>query len=95
MTKTKTSGTTATPASRPWYLYMLECRDGRLYTGVTVDVDARFKAHAQGRGAKFTRSFPPQRILMVETHNSRSEALKAEHAIKQLSASEKRKRANQ
>jgi len=90
MAKTKASG-----AGRPWFLYMLECRDGRLYTGVTVDVEARFKAHAQGRGAKFTRSFPPLRILMVEAHESRSDALKAEHAVKRLSAREKRRRAIQ
>lgn len=79
------------PANRPWFLYMLECRDGRLYTGVTLDVEARFKAHASGRGAKFTRSFPPLRILMVEAHKSRSEALKAEHRVKRLTAEEKRK----
>ncbi|HMM15734.1 MAG: GIY-YIG nuclease family protein [Parvibaculum sp.] len=76
---------------KPWYLYMLECAGGRLYTGVTVDVSARYKAHAEGRGAKFTRSFPPLRILFVERWPSRSEALKAEHAIKKLSPEAKRK----
>src|SRR5690606_34591935 len=50
---------------RSWYLYILECAGGRLYTGITVDVEARYRAHAQGRGAKFTRSFPPSRILLV------------------------------
>lgn len=78
---------------RTWYLYMLECAGGRLYTGVTVDVEARYRAHAEGRGAKFTRSFPPGRILLVESWPTRSAALKAEHAMKKLSADAKRKRA--
>jgi putative endonuclease len=77
--------------TKPWYLYMLECAGGRLYTGVTVDVDARMKAHAEGRGAKFTRSFPPVRLLFVQSWPSRSEALKAEHAMKRLSSEAKRK----
>lgn len=75
---------------RSWYLYILECAGGRLYTGITVDVEARYRAHAQGRGAKFTRSFPPSRILLVRTYASRSEALKAEHEIRKLSPCEKR-----
>lgn len=77
--------------TKPWYLYMLECAGGRLYTGVTVDVDARMKAHAEGRGARFTRSFPPVRLLFVQSWPSRSEALKAEHAMKRLSSEAKRK----
>jgi putative endonuclease len=75
---------------RSWYLYILECAGGRLYTGITVDVEARYRAHAQGRGAKFTRSFPPSRILLVRTYANRSEALKAEHEIRKLSPCEKR-----
>jgi putative endonuclease len=78
---------------KPWYLYILECDGGRLYVGIAVDVEARFKAHCAGRGAKFTRSFPPQRILLVQSFANRSEALKAEHAMKQLSAADKRKAA--
>lgn len=76
---------------KPWYVYILECAGGRLYTGITVDVEARFRAHACGRGAKFTRSHPPSRILLVQTFADRSEASKAEYAIKQLSAENKRK----
>lgn len=76
---------------KSWYVYMLECAGGRLYTGVTVDVDARYKAHAEGRGAKFTRSFPPSRVVLVQSWPTRSEALKAEHAIKRLSPEAKRK----
>jgi putative endonuclease len=76
---------------RVWYVYILECAGGRLYTGITVDVEARYKAHAEGRGAKFTRSYPPNRIALVQVHADRSEASKAEYAIKQLSAEAKRK----
>jgi putative endonuclease len=76
---------------KPWYVYVLECAGGRLYTGITVDVEARYKAHAGGRGAKFTRSYPPSRILLVQTYADRSQASKAEYAIKRLSAQNKRK----
>ena len=74
-----------------WYLYILECEGDRLYTGITVDVEARFKAHMSGRGAKFTRSYPPQRIAFVENHADRSSASRAEYAIKKLSPEAKRK----
>lgn len=77
--------------SRPWYLYILECEGKRLYTGITVDVEARYRAHLCGKGAKFTRSFPPVRIVLVETHPDRSQAARAEHAVKKLSPAEKRK----
>lgn len=81
---------TASKASQPWHLYMLECAGGRIYTGIAVDVDARFAAHVAGKGARFTRSFPPVRILMRTEHPDRSSASKTEYAIKQLSASAKR-----
>ena len=74
-----------------WYLYILECEGDRLYTGITVDVEARYKVHLSGRGAKFTRSYRPRRILLVECHADRSAASKAEYAIKKLSPEAKRK----
>jgi putative endonuclease len=73
-----------------WFLYLLECRDGSLYTGITVDVAARYAAHASGRGARYTRSHPPRRILLVQPYPDRSSASKAEYAMKQLSAAQKR-----
>ncbi|MEQ8267353.1 MAG: GIY-YIG nuclease family protein [Parvibaculum sp.] len=76
--------------SKPWYLYILECAGGRLYTGITVDVELRFKAHAAGRGAKFTRSYPPERLAFVQSFADRAAAARAEYAIKQLSAAAKR-----
>jgi putative endonuclease len=76
--------------SKPWFLYLIECQDGSIYTGITVDVAKRYIAHETGRGAKYMRSHPPKRLLKVFEYASRSEASKAEYAIKQLSASEKR-----
>ncbi|PKQ08642.1 MAG: hypothetical protein CVT73_06405 [Alphaproteobacteria bacterium HGW-Alphaproteobacteria-12] len=76
--------------SREWILYILECAGGRLYTGITLDLEARYKAHASGRGARFTRSYPPERIVFTRRFVNRSEALKAEHAIKKMPAAGKR-----
>jgi len=74
---------------KPWFLYLIECQDGSIYTGITVDVAARYAAHASGKGARYTRSHPPRRLLAVVEHAGRSEAAKAEHAVKKLTASEK------
>lgn len=74
---------------KPWYVYLIECRDGSIYTGITVDVEARYAAHAEGRGARYTRSHLPVRLLGFEQHPNRSSASKAEYRIKQLSAREK------
>lgn len=74
-----------------WFLYVIECADGSLYTGIARDPHARFADHAAGKGAKYTRSHPPVRLLMIEPHPDRSGALKAEYAFKQLPAAEKRR----
>lgn len=78
-------------AVKPWFLYLLECQDGSIYTGITVDVAARYAAHANGTGARYTRSHPPQRLLAVIEYPDRSAASKAEYAMKKLTAGEKRK----
>jgi putative endonuclease len=67
-----------------WWLYLLACRDGRTYTGIATDVEARFDAHSRGKGAKFTRANPPIRILGMRSFTNKSEALKAEAALKKL-----------
>lgn len=67
-----------------WWIYLLGCEDGRTYGGVTNDVKARYKAHVEGKGAKFTRSNPPICILGVKEFATRSEALKAEIELKKL-----------
>lgn len=73
-----------------WFLYLIECRDGSIYTGVSVDVEARYAAHDAGRGARYTRSHPPLRLLGSVAYPDRSSAQKAEHAVKQLSPAAKR-----
>lgn len=73
-----------------WYLYLIECRDGSIYTGITVDVAARYAAHAAGKGARYTRSHPPKRLLASVEYPDRSSALKAEYEVKLLSADAKR-----
>lgn len=73
-----------------WYLYLIECADSSIYTGITVDVAARFEAHKNGTGARYTRSHQPLRILGIEIHPDRASASRAEYRIKQLSAAEKR-----
>jgi putative endonuclease len=75
---------------KPWFLYLIECQDGSIYTGITVNVDKRYVAHKAGKGAKYTRSHPPKRLLKVLEFANRSEASKAEYMVKQLSAHEKR-----
>lgn len=67
-----------------WWLYLLMCRDGRTYAGIATDVAARFAAHTSGKGAKFTRSNPPVRVLGAQSFASKSAALKAEAALKKL-----------
>ena len=73
-----------------WFVYLVECQDGSIYTGIAVDVDKRYAEHAAGKGARYTRSHPPARLLARFEHPDRSSALKAEYAIKQLSAAAKR-----
>lgn len=71
-------------------LYLIECRGGRIYTGITNRLEARFVAHSTVKGAKFTRAFPPVRLLGSMPYPDRSEASKAEYAMKRLSAARKR-----
>lgn len=74
----------------PWYLYLIECQDGSLYAGITNDLAKRYAAHVSGKGAKYTRSHPPKQLLGWEAYENRSEASKAEYALKQLHVSQKR-----
>ena len=76
--------------SKTWYVYLIECTDGCLYTGIAVDPAARFEAHRLGRGARYMRLHPPLRLLATEAHADRSAASKAEYRIKQLSSAAKR-----
>lgn len=73
-----------------WYVYLIECRGGSIYTGIAIDVAARYAAHAAGKGARYTRSRPPERLLAVFAMADKSAALREESRIKRLTASEKR-----
>lgn len=73
----------------PWFLYLIECADGSLYTGITVNVEKRYAAHASGKGARYTRSHPPRRLLGFLEFPDRSSALKAEYQVKQLTPQDK------
>ena len=77
------------PNTETWWLYVLECQGGVLYTGIAKDVDARFAAHLNGTGAIFTRLNPPLRILARLTMPTKSAALRAEYAFKQASRADK------
>ena len=72
-----------------WYLYILRCRSGELYTGITTDVEKRFAAHCAGKGAKYTRGRSPLTLVYQELCGSRSDALKRELRIKALSREDK------
>lgn len=72
------------PAGTPYWLYLLECEGGRLYAGIAIDVEQRFFQHVFGTGAKFTRAFPPLRIVAARAYASKSEALRAELRLKKL-----------
>jgi putative endonuclease len=80
LTKTAGSG---------WFVYMLECNGGRIYTGIAVDVAARYEKHRSGRGAAFTRMHKPRRILAVMACADRSEASKVEAQLKKLERPDK------
>jgi putative endonuclease len=68
----------------PWYLYLIECRDGSLYAGITNNLTARYQAHLEGRGARYTRSHPPLRLIGARPYANRATASRAEWEIKQL-----------
>lgn len=72
-----------------WWVYILECRDGTLYTGCTDDIPRRLAAHNAGRGAKYTRGRTPVMLRYREEQPDRSAALRREAAIKRLTRTEK------
>ena len=75
---------------QPWFVYLLECRSGRIYTGVTPSLDSRIRTHAIGRGALFTRMDRPMRLLAAKPFGSKADALRIERQVKRVSAAHKR-----
>ena len=72
-----------------WYLYILRCKDGTFYTGITTDVEKRFQTHQSGKGAKYTRGRRPLELAYREQCGTHSDALKREIQIKRLSREQK------
>jgi len=73
-----------------WHLYILNCRDNTLYTGITTDLERRVQQHNKGTASRYTRSRLPVTLVYHEPCRGRSQALKKEYALKQLSRTEKR-----
>ena len=72
-----------------YFVYILECEDGSLYTGITTDVERRFNEHRNGKGGHFTKSRKAVKLLYTEAHPNRSLALKREVQIKGWSRKKK------
>ncbi|OGN05108.1 MAG: endonuclease [Candidatus Yanofskybacteria bacterium RIFCSPHIGHO2_01_FULL_44_17] len=65
-----------------YYVYLIECRDKTLYTGITTDIERRFREHSSGKGGAYTRSKKVERVLYTEQFDTRSQAQKREVEIK-------------
>lgn len=80
-----------TDGALSWWVYILECSDGSLYTGITNELDRRLKQHNAGRASRCTRVRLPVRLVYREQRASRAAALSREYAIKALSRPDKQK----
>jgi putative endonuclease len=80
-----------TPLSEPWFVYIVRCSDDTLYTGATNNVERRIEKHNSGKGAKYTKKRRPVTLLKSWEFPSKSDAMKEEYRIKQLSRDEKLK----
>lgn len=74
-----------------WTVYIVRCRDGTLYTGITNDLARRLRAHDAGRGARYTRGRGPVRLIHAEVWPTRGAALRREAEIKRMRPAEKRR----
>ena len=72
-----------------YYTYIVECADRSLYTGYTTDVKARIRKHNSGKGAKYTRSRLPVKLVYYEEYETKHEAMSREYYIKQMSRNSK------
>ena len=80
---------TKTKKQKSWYVYIIEACDGSLYTGITTDIERRFKQHLSGRGARYFRKSAPKEIVYRQKLLNRSEASKREAQIKKMSKEQK------
>ena len=72
-----------------YFVYLLKCKDGSIYTGITTDVERRFKEHLDGKGGHYTKSTGVIEIIHTEQYKDKSAALKREAEIKSLSREKK------
>ena len=72
-----------------WHLYLVRCNDGSLYTGISTDVQRRFNAHQQNRGARRLRGRGPLELVYSHAIGDRAQALQIEHRVKKLTKAEK------
>jgi putative endonuclease len=72
-----------------WHVYIIRCKNNKLYTGITNSIERRLAKHNSGKGGRFTRSWKPVKLIYTKKVRNRSSALKREAAIKKLSRSEK------
>ncbi len=73
----------------PYWLYLLECEGGVYYAGIAIDVEQRFFQHVLGLGARFTRAWPPKRVLAAREYPDKGAALRAEFKLKALPRAQK------
>lgn len=73
------------------FCYIVECADGTYYTGWAVDPEKRLKVHNSGRGARYTKTRLPVRLVYVEEQPDRVTAMKRERAIKKMTREKKQK----
>ena len=79
----------AKPSGDPWFVYLLRCVDGSLYTGIAKGVSRRWEQHNAGNASRYTRSRRPVALVYQEAHPSRGSALRQEAAIKAMTRREK------
>ncbi len=72
-----------------WHVYILQCSNGKLYTGATTDMARRLREHRQGKGGNFTRAFGAEKIVYSEGHLDKSGALKREAELKRWTRRQK------
>lgn len=73
-----------------WHVYLIECEGGSLYTGISNDVERRYRQHLSGKGARYTRAHPPQQLIWAWPLADHSSAAKAEARVRRLPPARKR-----
>lgn len=72
-----------------WKIYIIQCSDNTLYTGITTDIEKRFNMHLNGKGAKYFNFHSPEKIVYLESNHTRSSATKREREIKKMNKKQK------